>query len=137
MTLPDNPTAQQVFDHVVTSVLAQGYRCTDLGGACAYHTPAGARCAVGWCLPEDVARAFAEYAADSVTSVVEDMPLADLGAPAWVRLHLDLLSDLQYAHDNAGIRNGMPAPQHFAADFRAAARTVASSHDLDPAVCAA
>ena len=103
------PSAQEVFDASARWLLSMAEPCSaplkyDDGGFissgdyCCYRSEDGtSACAVGVFLPDDLARrvdAEGELAVDDVVDQFRD-------APAWFPIHLNLLKDLQRAHDVA------------------------------------
>lgn len=89
------PSAQEVFNLVVEHLFTQGRPAYDGNRGCMYRTHDGLRCAVGVLIPDDLYDpAFEMRKADSVIQELFDTNLAD-----W-REHIDLLMELQIAHDN-------------------------------------
>lgn len=109
------PTAQQVFDHVVTGVIAQGTASIQPDGSCLYRGPNGLKCAAGQALSDDDYRA--EFESKRAYSI-------DL--PERLKPYRHLLTRLQYAHDSAA--NG-PASTFLAAFLRKCT-VIASENDL-------
>jgi len=94
MTLPDNPTAQEIFDFVATHLFTQKKTARDETGRCLYRAPDGSRCAVG-CLISDHDYSRRMEAKD-IRHVLREFPL-----PGWFNPNYTLLNDLQCLHDNA------------------------------------
>lgn len=82
-------TAQEVFDHVVNHLRAQGRPCLN-GSECLYRNEEGEACAAG-CLIDDN-----DYTSDMEQTAWEDVS-HEYDFP---RVHTSLISDLQRAHDN-------------------------------------
>lgn len=89
------PSAQEVFDIVVTHLITQRRPAyTGLSGCCMYRAPDGLRCAVGALIPDNLYDPeFEGDTADCVIQKLFDKDLAD-----W-REHKELLLALQEVHD--------------------------------------
>lgn len=113
-------TAQEIFDRVWRHFVTEGNpRSVNDGGGCFYRNNSGGRCAVGLLIPD------AEYSPDLDTHEDGTSVLQMLQRPtcppsiAALREHAELLSELQYAHDN-----------HHQHELAAALRCVAESNRL-------
>jgi hypothetical protein len=96
-------TPQEIFDTVARHLFTQGERAgivqDDAGYgddfSCRYRAPGGATCAVGRLLPDDAYDPGMEgNAVDTICRAYADM------LPAWMLVHEELLSRLQYVHDS-------------------------------------
>lgn len=47
-------TRQQIFDTAYRGLASQGFRKSAAKGRCLYRGPNGRKCAIGWCIPDDV-----------------------------------------------------------------------------------
>ena len=90
---------QTIFDTVVNHLAAQGTQSmsggdpdTNREAGCAYRGDNGTKCAVGCLIPDDMYNPKMENA--TVVSLAQRKEL-----PAELYEHVDMLSDLQYAHD--------------------------------------
>jgi hypothetical protein len=114
---PDTP-AQDVYDFVVRHLLRQGRPSVEhpgtLSSRCLYRSPDGLKCAVG-CLLTD----------EEATPAIEGFRAVEI-LPGRLRAHVDLLCDLQSAHDalNCGRWPDLPARLRY----------TAIAHNLSPAV---
>lgn len=106
---------QQVFDHIVTGIVAQGGPGALPDGRCAYRTPDGKACAAGQLMgDEEVAR-------------LEDQNthwggLVERGRVP--KAHLELIQSLQGAHDVLSVK------PNFLLLFLAEAHRIARRHHL-------
>lgn len=101
------PSAQEVFDAASKWLLSMRNPCSapikydeegymESGDYCCYRSDDGSNaCAVGAFLPDDLARKIDAEGELSVEDVVDQFD----DAPAWFEIHLNLLKDLQHAHD--------------------------------------
>ena len=87
----NNPTAQQVFDQVVTHLLTQNQQALS-DGMCMYRTPGGLKCAVGCLIPDEAYDAKME-------DMQADLVVSDYSSLMHLRSHSVLLRDLQRVHD--------------------------------------
>jgi hypothetical protein len=103
-------TAQEVFDVAVEGVILQGAPSIAPGGKkatdCAYRTPEGLECGAGQVWPNELYNEVMEGQSIAGLSEGDDFP-ESLG------VHLQLLKDIQRAHDDAavvclGARKGFP-----------------------------
>ena len=90
------PSAQEVFDIVVSHLFTQGRPAYDGVQGCMYRAPDGLRCAVGVLIPDDLYDP--EFETNSSDKVIHD--LFKSGLADW-REHEKLLLALQDAHDNS------------------------------------
>lgn len=92
---------QAIFDHVVVKLAEQG--CASVGplGTCQYTDPEGRHCAAGWCLNEAGLAIVAEKEKLGGSSSILTFPEIVEGLSRPVK---NLISDLQYVHDNAPSR---------------------------------
>lgn len=117
-----NPTAQEIFDQVLTHLRVQG--CQSIKSAaptipamCLYRGPNGTRCAIGVLIPDDL------YRPNSEGRSVDELIDSD-GLPAALTPHRDLLSDLQWLHDT----DSFWSPKGFVGE--GAACDIAAAHAL-------
>lgn len=108
MFLPDNPTQQQVFDHVLVFLTEQGpcYEYDDGGSKHPkYRDSGGLMCAVGCCIPYEV-----------YDPIIEDKSLKELkaldllqGSLRWMTEGemFPFMKKLQSAHDNYLMARGV------------------------------
>lgn len=86
----EQSTPQQVFDHVATHLLTQNKRSTNKNRDCLYKSPEGLKCAAGCIIADD------EYN-EKMEDVVWRMLVRREVVP---EAHMELISDLQYCHDD-------------------------------------
>lgn len=86
-------TKQQVFDHVVHSLLEQGQPARTAHGFCKYHTAEGLSCAVGTLIDDDQYKPTME--GQGVVDLAARFPSLGIRPD-----HVTLLCDLQGAHDD-------------------------------------
>lgn len=86
-------TPQAAFDAAARGVIGQGRAASDDGKRCRLKTLSGAKCAVGWLIPDDRYRMFMESR--------PFMELLDILGDVIPRSLYPLLCDLQTAHDEA------------------------------------
>ena len=104
ITIQVKPTAQEIFDSAVNHLFTQGYKSEGWldpdsdGTGCLYRAEDGAKCAVGYFIPDDVYTTSMEGA--SVSSLWDRWQDK---LPNWIGDNIELLTDLQVAHDNAEV----------------------------------
>jgi hypothetical protein len=102
MTPPDLniATSQEVYNYVITFLRKQGVQAKSLdSGFCRYLTEDGNKCAVGCLFPEGFYKKHFEGI--NLEDLIENFP--DDFMSAGFDLHLQLLGNLQYFHDNAAV----------------------------------
>lgn len=146
----DISSQQSVFNHVVSSIIAQGRPSVGMlerngrtEASCMYRGKDGAKCAAGWCIPDDKYTPEIEGLA-AYTYQVRYL----IGAPEG-QTYKDsvqhVINQLQGAHDNAASGNGIVDAENlarvtreqFLEDFRLRARRVAKNFNLDASICGA
>lgn len=90
-------TLQEIFDTVAERLHAQGKASMDFTERCVYHSPCGARCAVGWLIPDSHYNPAIEGDEASSDRVLAVLKQAGIDAD---EATVDLLIDLQAAHDD-------------------------------------
>lgn len=122
-------TKQEIFDTVVRNLHAQGRPAVNSKGHCEYRTADGCKCAVGGLIPDD------KYGR-SLEGCVVTSPYVLAALPEAMRHHVDLLSDLQAAHDNRWVTtDGFGGEQTITPDrFVRELYSIAFGHRLDPSV---
>jgi hypothetical protein len=91
-------TAQQVYDKVVKHLRKQGHKALNEKGLCMYLAPNGDKCAAGCLLlkreylPELEQKSFAWILANGAPSIAKRL-----------KIHYDLIRDLQGTHDHCTI----------------------------------
>jgi hypothetical protein len=87
-------TPQEIFDKVATHLLTQRHRAADCFGHCMYRGLAGASCAVGCLIPDELYDASFEHhgVATVANRLLRQLP--------WMAENLSLLSRLQAVHDH-------------------------------------
>jgi hypothetical protein len=88
------PSAQEVFDIVVTHLITQRRPSYDSSKCCMYRAPDGLRCAVGVLIPDNLYDP--EFEGDTADCVIQKLFNKDLAD--W-REHKGLLLALQEVHD--------------------------------------
>ena len=87
---------QEIFNEVYTKLVKQGQPSSE-NGLCRYRGPEGARCAVGWLIPdEDYHESFECLGVGTLLEELESSRLK-----SFLENHRELLMDLQQAHDSA------------------------------------
>lgn len=112
-------TNQEIFDKALNGILKQGVPSMNSMGLCKYRGPNGTMCAVGLFVTDDEAEVMD---ADPGMCAIKDLPYAVV--PDRLRPHLDLLADLQWAHDNAAGRTP------FVEEYKLRMRDVAKNWNL-------
>lgn len=88
---------QETYDFVCTKLLEQGRPSKNRSGACLYRSEDGAKCAAGWCIPDE------KY--DPEMDLMDETGVAKIvrrfGGDVFDGHDLGLLSWLQNAHDGA------------------------------------
>ncbi len=93
--IPNDSTAQQVYDFVVDHLRRQGGPAVDSSGTCLYRAARNCKCAVG-CLLTD-----AEYRPEIEGTDIETLSEgSDPVLPSFFLKHKELLLDLQNVHDD-------------------------------------
>ena len=88
-------TNQQAFDKIVARLMDGAGRAVTKNNTCVYRAPNGLKCAVGCLIPDD------EYSKDMEGNYVVDLQWAISSG-----LDLELLSYLQYIHDEPDLWDG-------------------------------
>lgn len=115
----DYSSAQAIYDHVCRHIAVQGFRATN-GLMCRYRGAGGASCAVGCLIPDK--DYFGSMEGNSANNLYKIRLL-----PEYLWPHLDLLRELQSAHDNNGYwLSGAHMERRLA--------TIASRFYLDPSI---
>jgi hypothetical protein len=136
-------TPQEIFDTAARAMLKQGrpsVRAFPLGNFCAYLSPNGSRCAVGWLMNDEEIKAFGDFQG-GVCGLVESTESRARLRPFFFE-HEDLLSSIQGAHDMkatvfdpvAGMNVVNPNADDWRLGFIKEMQAVAILYDLDPAV---
>lgn len=112
--------AQEIFDTVWHAMKAQGRQSLNGSGSCVYHGEDGEKCAVGCLITDEEYKVEMEYGLDGY-SAVSDLKAVGL-LPGRLVPHLELLEDLQSAHDKA--------VRYFWPQFSEGAESVAHKHNL-------
>jgi len=120
--------AQEIFDTVARTLLAQEAR-SSTDGLCMYRGSNGAKCAVGHLIPDEVYRPEMDMdpSGQSGTGVRELLKKYGDVLPSYFAEHVDLLMDLQEAHDG---HVWSPSRKY----MRQRLAEVAHRHDLNPDV---
>ena len=117
--------AQEVFDFAVSKVIEQGRPATK-DGHCVYRADMDRKCAFGHLIPDSLYES--RFEGGSVYSLLNNTGALKYssGLAASLGPHLDLVADLQGAHD------GLASGYHrvFVANFRLHAKVIAEKHDL-------
>lgn len=126
--------AQEIFDKVATHLIQQGEPAMDSNGDCVYRNDQGLKCAVGCLIPDDKYEGRFEQLGIGANLSANKERQSDIEG-LWSVLegegilrdeHLQLLEDLQEAHDGweaGGVHLIIGALNY-----------VADNHDLDPFV---
>jgi hypothetical protein len=129
-------TAQKVFNETVRHLHKQGKRAVGLDPRngimyCQYRAPGGLRCAVGYWIPDDKYNPWwDEISYTSIEDVVHGAKLKHLEP------HVELLADLQSAHDAALVNvksQKFTSPWSDESGIARNLAEVAKEHKLSPA----
>ena len=117
--------AQEVFDFAVSKVIEQGRPAT-VGSICAYRADMDRKCAFGHLIPDSLYES--RFEGGSVYSILNTNGALKYSSELSASLgrHLDLLADLQSAHDRNATRNA----KDFVTNFRHRAEAVAKRYGL-------
>lgn len=117
--------AQEIFDTVAKHLFKQGCRSIEVDdeddAACLYRGPERKMCAIGVLIPDELYTSRLEYI--NIAFIINN----NLGIPAWMRNHMNLLQRLQQVHDK-------PLNWLSAHDMKEALRTVANICELSSSV---
>jgi hypothetical protein len=117
--------SQAIFDTVITHLVTQKVQSLQEWGACSYRGINGTSCAVG-CLISDEDYKDEMDDNDECDSSIEYVLNHFHHLPEWMKLHRDLLSDLQRLHDTPYISFSWDITQ-----FREEAIYIAKNHQLN------
>lgn len=113
-------TPQEIFNKAYLGVLRQGKLSQDVEGVCLYRAPRGLKCAVGHLLTDAEAEGLDDRNSPLGTvSLMRSSRASQL--PGYFKANLDLLQDLQEAHDGS----------YSIAHFRDRCALVAEDHKLE------
>lgn len=88
-------TEQELFDHVCSNLLRQG-RTSVHEGYCLYRSPDGAKCAAGWCIPDEE---YDESMEGKSANMLRGNHFASGVIPSWIVRWDDTIARLQRVHD--------------------------------------
>jgi hypothetical protein len=105
----ENPTEQQLFDHVLQALWDQGAIAIEAiaGGSCMYHTLEGKKCGIGHLLNEQEMK-FCQPKGGSSMSIWRILNIPDAKKhmrPWWFEHSGDFFRELQGVHDNIGLNS--------------------------------
>jgi hypothetical protein len=86
-------TPQEIFTSAYLGVVNQGKQSLKADGNCAYRGDGGLKCAVGFMIDDETAKSWDNVGCISDVCKIEDVP-------DWVSDNIDLLDEIQSAHDN-------------------------------------
>jgi len=117
--------AQEIFDYSVSKVIKQGVQALDELGVCAYRGVNGTKCVFGHLIPDALYKPSME--GNNAGALLIGAPIDRVNNVrallSSLKGHVDLLRDLQAAHDNISATDFVP-------NFRHRAETVAEMHGL-------
>lgn len=101
-------TNQEVFNKVLAHLRKQGHAAMDDASTCVYRGPNSTSCAVGCLLPDNLydPRIEGKCVNELVSTMASDFPAI---AAFLERFDIDLLTDLQMAHDGRLADRGISA----------------------------
>lgn len=129
--------AQEIFDTVAKHLIAQG-RPASVGDICYYRMPDGAKCALGVLIPNECYTPEMEH--NDVHWLIEGGRLLSgerfegYACLAHLKPHLNLVADLQRAHDSWACYAYYDELDPDIADLEARLRDVAAKHGLNVSV---
>lgn len=90
---------QDMFEFVFKKLYQQNRRSVDSNTSCSYRGFDGARCAVGWLIPDEIYSP--EMEGYKISGIVGKYSLTDniYGLPSEITQNLNFLASLQGAHD--------------------------------------
>ena len=113
-------TNQEIFDKALNGILRQGVPSMTDHGLCKYRGPNNTACAVGLFLTDEEAEAMD---ADPGMCAIKDLPRGLV--PERLHPHMNLLADIQWAHDRASGRTP------FVEEYKQSMRKVAKDWNLE------
>lgn len=96
-------TNQEIFDKALNGIRNQNYQPSMSGDACQYRGPNGTACAVGHCIPQEVAEEWDRMLDSTIRSVSTEKP--EEYNQYFTKEQTSFLSDLQFIHDRK-LRHG-------------------------------
>lgn len=120
-------TPQEIFDKALAGVINQGDLSVNQTGFCFYRSPEGLACGVGHLVDDETAKVWDNIQEEEgITSEIHMLPVSLV--PEWMLPHMDLLRDIQKAHDDSG-RIDDPAPRLLL--FLNKMKAAAATHSLE------
>ncbi len=102
--LSNNPTQQQVIDHILEAMRKQGKGSYNQDNGCLYRGPDGTKCPVGHCIPDELYDPLMDVKDPSAGVSVESLSRRGLlkGDLTWMNepVMLSMLKALQLSHDS-------------------------------------
>jgi len=117
-------TAQEIFSYSVKKTVLQGKKSRDTAGQCLYRGPDDLKCSVGHLLTDEEADKIGNISAPDLKEMVDESLKNSEVMPNRFHPHLDLLIELQEAHDDAEDDN-------FVTGFLTRAAEVACKYNLE------
>lgn len=114
-------TDQEIFDTALNGIVKQGSLSRSRLGDCYYrHPKKPLACGVGHLLDDATANKFDKYQDQCGNSSITALPIEWI--PNHLRLTIDLLSDIQYAHDDCPLDSPETEIEHFIENMKIVAR---------------
>jgi hypothetical protein len=102
-------TNQEIFDKALFGIREQGYEQSSRDYGCAYRGNGGLKCAVGHCIDDETANSWDSIVGHG-TSIVSMERYRKAEYEKFFSVHqLNLLTELQRAHDGIWSVNGAPS----------------------------
>jgi hypothetical protein len=123
---------QELFTKAYVGVMLQGRPSMNgHAGHCAYRGDGGAKCGVGFLIDDKTAASWDSRMSSSICGVAHSMR-GDDAFEVWVMDNVDLLQDIQEAHDGFGAKRRMyeEAGVTFREAFHAEASEIARKNGL-------
>lgn len=117
-------TAQEMFSYAVKKTIFQGKKSRNTEGLCLYRGPDDLKCSVGHLLTDEEADKIGNISALDLKVMVNESLEKSEVMPMRLHPHLDLLIELQKAHDRA-------EDDDFVTDFLTRAAEVARKYNLE------
>lgn len=128
-------TPQEIFDKAFAGIVAQGKPAFSLESGCEYVKEDGSRCAVGVLLDEETAKSWTKGFVGSVEDLMYDFQREGgttygVTIPQWVFDNVELLEEMQVAHDQSARLTYVGSPELWLGDFVDRMKTVAKTFGL-------
>lgn len=126
-----NPNPNQtVFDRALLALRKQGIASLSAGETCALRGQAGTKCAIGHLIPDDAYYEALEHVSGVGVVTGIDQALANTLEADVAKASVNLLADLQLAHDSHMPRPGLDPNRYGMGVWEVAMQNIAARHGL-------